>query len=266
MTEESLREIVSTLSRIDGGQLTAESPLTGPLTHSLGRARLDANLRSRFGIANPAIYSATTFGELCSVLGVAPASNAAEPAVPFAPVAQAQVEGAGSGIRIGTDVESITAMPTTADYWEDEFYKSTFTPREIGYALLQPSPQASFAAMWCAKEAVRKADPSLAQVDWQKLEVIHDDRGKPGIALNEALVPGSLSVSHTDEIAFAVFAFAPSSNSVHPSDSAPKQEGTGSSVSPEVASQGHVGRNTAMLAALALLLSIAALALSFLRR
>lgn len=256
MTEESLRETVSRLTRIDAEQITSSTTLTGSLGGSLGFAKLDAALRSRFGVSNPAIYTAATYGELCSILGLgalalAAADSPAEAAPAIAPIT---VPGAGNGIRIGVDVESITAMHTAADYREDEFYKNTFTPREIAYAVLQSLPPASFAAMWCAKEALRKADPALAQTPWQRMEVTHDAQGRPSLMVDGQQVAGSLSLSHTDEIAFAVFASAPPPAPPRPSPSPAI-----------VLPRGRAKTGAMLLAALALLISIAAFAVAWLQ-
>jgi holo-[acyl-carrier protein] synthase len=270
-TEETLREIVSTLGKVDRAQLTAETRLTGALASSFGRARLDANVRSRLGVNNPGIYSVATFGELCAVLGVkSPAKGtgangtgpaAAVPTAPSpapAPALSTEVFRTGSSIGIGVDVESVSAMPDVADYREDDFYKTIFTSREIAYALLQNSPRASFAAMWCAKEAVHKIDASLARMDWQRLEVIHDANGKPGITVDGRRMDGALSLSHTDEIAFAAFVVAPRPAPAAPAIPPPQQ--------PAVESQVHTSRIPAMVSLFALIISIAAFALLFVRR
>jgi holo-[acyl-carrier protein] synthase len=263
--EDTLREIVSTLGKLDPAQLTAETRLTGALGSSFGRARLDANVRSKMGFNNPGVYSAATFGELCTALGVKPSTTggAQVSAVPQtnSPAASTDGFGAGNGISIGVDVESVKAMPDVVDYWEDDFYKATFTSREIAHALLQTSPQASFAAMWCAKEALHKIDTSLARVEWQRIEVIHDANGKPGITVDGRRVDGALSLSHTDEIAFAAFVVAPvaapNPAPVVPADPPPRQ--------PAVQPQVGTGRMPAITSVFALLASLAALALSLMR-
>jgi phosphopantetheine--protein transferase-like protein len=261
MNEEILREIVSNLAKIDPGQLSAATPLNGPLGGSFGRARLDANLRSRFGVSNPAVYNVNTFGDLCAVLGVATSSN---PTPQTAAPSQAslippsEIQTAGSGVVVGADVESVSAMPEVSDYWEDDFYKTTFTSREIAHALLRPSPRASFAAMWCAKEALRKADASLANADWQMIEVTHDEFGKPAISVNGRQPVGVLSLSHTDEFALAVFVSAQLPQFIAPVSTLPAP------AVPAPAKRGRIG--TSLIAVIALLLSIAALAMSFIRR
>ena len=255
MTEENLRELICTLGRIDSGQLTAESSLADVVGNSLGMAKLDASLQSKLSVANPEIYKAATYGELCGVLGLGYAPGTPSPASPLRSVG---VQGMSSGISVGVDVGSIAEMPLPADYWEDDFYKMTFTGREIGFALLQPLPQASFAAMWCAKEAVRKADASLTQVDWKMLEVVHDAQGKPSILVDGKPTLGSLSLSHTDKIAFAVFAAVAQWSVSVPSPA-------GSILQQQTEGPRHNNRITKLTAAFALLFSIAALALAFLR-
>jgi phosphopantetheine--protein transferase-like protein len=259
MNEETLREIVSNLAKIDPGQLSAGTPLNGPLGGSFGRARLDANLRSRFGVSNPAVYNVNTFGDLCAVLGISTSSNlppqavASSPAVPILPN---ETRMGGSGVVVGADVEAVSAMPEASDYWEDDFYKTTFTSREIAHALLRPSPRASFAAMWCAKEALRKADSSLANTDWQMIEVTHDELGKPGIVVNGRQLAGALSLSHTDEFALAVFVSAQPAQQIAPVGALP---------APTVTAPLRQGSTvTSFMAFIALLLSIAAFAMSLL--
>jgi len=261
MNEEILREIVSNLAKIDPGQLSAATPLNGPLAGSFGRARLDANLRSRFGASNPAVYNVNTFGELCAALSIATSSSPAPQTTALSqtlPILPSETQTAASGVVVGTDVESVSAMPEVSDYWEDDFYKTTFTSREIAHALLRPSPRASFAAMWCAKEALRKADASLANADWQKIEVTHDERGKPGILVNGRQPAGTLSLSHTDEFALAVFVSAQLPQQIAPLRTLPAP------TVPAPPKRGSTG--TLLIAVIALLLSIAAFAMSFLHR
>jgi phosphopantetheine--protein transferase-like protein len=260
MNEQKLREIVSKLAKVDPGQLSAETPLNGPLGGSFGRARLDANLRSQFGVSNPAVYNVNTFGDLCAVLGIGTPSGPASVAAELSNISPLKVldrDTAGNGISVGADVESVAAMPEVSDYWEDDFYKSTFTSREIAHALLRPSPRASFAAMWCAKEALRKADASLGNVDWRTIEVTHDDLGKPGLLVNGRKPAGALSLSHTDDLAFAVFVFAQLPQRMAAPTSPLQQQ-------PIVVSQRNSGRSASIAAALALLLSVAALVYSLL--
>jgi holo-[acyl-carrier protein] synthase len=258
MTEDGLREIVSRIARIDPAQLNADSQLKAVLGNSLGLAKLDAALRSKFGISEPTVYGVRTFGDLCSLLSVGPSSDViTAPLASNPPIPSTRGHGTSNNISIGVDVESIAAMQGVSDYWDDDFYKNTFTPQEIAYALLQASPQASFAAMWCAKEAFRKSNATLAQLDWQRIEVVHDNQGKPGLLLSGQPVQGALSLSHTDEIAFAVFVAVEQFQTAAPAISIP-----------EVSTGRYLNVNsraTAMIAAFALIASILALVVSLLR-
>ena len=205
MSEAILKEIVSSIGRIDAGAITAATPLTGVLSGSLGRARLDAAVRARLAISNQAVYRVATFGELSAALGIGAASSTVEPPVSPASAAVPSAISSVQGLQLGIDVELVSAMPEASDYWEDEFYRKTFTPREIAYALLQPAPRSSFATMWCAKEAARKAIAAAAHADWQQLEVVHAEDGRPAMLL-DGVPAGSLTLSHAGEIAVAAFA------------------------------------------------------------
>jgi fatty acid synthase subunit alpha len=54
---------------------------------------------------------------------------------------------------VGVDTELISEFP----YWNQAFVEKNFTPLEIAHCSKQPSPQASFAGRWAAKEAAFKA-------------------------------------------------------------------------------------------------------------
>jgi len=254
MTEEHLRSTISKLAHVDSGIITWTSSLSRLLGNSLGQARLDAALRSEYGIVNQSIYKVGTFGELCSVLGIDSSSETVAAAPESAAALPTIARGSETSFRVGVDVESVKAMPVVLDYWNDDFYKNTFTNQEIAYALLQTSTQASFAAMWCAKEALRKTDAELRQADWQRLEVVHDSNGKPNLMV-DGLACGALSLSHTDEIAIAIFVAGPlpqQINSVYP-------------LPPASTPLTGTSRRYAVISILALLISIATLSISFLR-
>ncbi|MGO8757355.1 MAG: 4'-phosphopantetheinyl transferase superfamily protein [Terracidiphilus sp.] len=272
MTEETLRELIAALGNKEKEQIGSATPLNALLAGSLGRTRLDAALRNKHGVSNPGVYEAATFGDLCRLLGAAPQDGAAAAvAAPTEPAQATSVFSFETGIgakklQVGIDLEPIAALPAASDYWEDEFYKSTFTAREIAYALLQPSPQETFAGIWCAKEALRKADPTLAQAAWTALEVIHDGSGKPSMAVNGRPLEGALSVSHSGGMAVAVFVAGEPGQTgpapVDPVQAAPSTGKPGESTA-EVDRRG--GWSTA-IALVALLISIAALAIGLLHR
>lgn len=210
MTVESLKEFVASLSGKDKAQITASTRLSALLQGSLVRVRLEAGLRHRLGVAKAGVHQAVTFGDLCRSLGIEGDSpslqeTAQKAGVGQAPVINAKAEVATGGVHVGIDVEHMSALPETSDYWDHDFYKNIFSPREIAYALLQPFPRESFAGAWCAKEALRKARPALVQAEWTALEVVHDASGKPTMTIHGNAAGGAVSISHTSEFAIAVF-------------------------------------------------------------
>ncbi len=255
MTEEELKEIVAAVARVDRERIHSATSLADILGGSLGRARLDAAVRTRLGISSPAIYRATTYGDLQVALGRGdspPVNDGNHRDLP------SPVLSPGNGIAVGIDIELIASLPTVADYWEDEFYRRMFTSQEIAYALLQPQPRASLAAAWCAKEALRKAHAHLTHVDSTRIQVVHDPEGKPSLELDSVSVPGALSLSHTEEIAIAAFVASPSETPR--ADLVPP--------SPVVATISERRSSRAVVAAawLALLLACASIAFQILRR
>ena len=204
MTKDNLLEILAVISRQESNQIEDSYALDKLLAGSLGRAKLDAALRGKFSIAEPRIYQAATVGELSALLGLSGEASTATVASQNAPAAVA-VQTLSGGTQLGVDIESIADLPQVFDYWEDNFYKTTFTPAEIAYAVLQAEPRASFAAMWCAKEALRKADAAFATLDWQRIAVVHDAWGKPSLEVDDQPLGGALSLSHTRDYAIAVY-------------------------------------------------------------
>lgn len=204
---EKLKALVSELMQVPAETVDASTVFSGILASSLGRARLDAALRSRFGIANNGVYTVKTFGDLCRLLGTEISEADASVSVTSRNQPPALLTGASTaGIAVGVDIQSVDALPEVADYWEAEFYQHHFTRQEIAYALLQPNPRESFASAWCAKEALRKADSRWLDIDWQLTELTHASTGAPTLNSGEQPIPCSVSLSHTAGLAVAVVA------------------------------------------------------------
>lgn len=199
MTESEVREIVASLAGKAADEIQANTQLSGVVGGSLGRARLDAVLRSRAGQSFPVVYRAVTFGELAE--GICGVQSSAEPPKSLPRLSAGVVVGQA----VGVDIESVAALPEAVDYWETDFYREMFTANGIAYALMQSEPRATFAGMWCAKEAARKAVPAIAEVDWKSIEVVHDETGRPSIRWGSGATGGALSISHALEYAVAVF-------------------------------------------------------------
>ncbi|HUV95988.1 MAG TPA: 4'-phosphopantetheinyl transferase superfamily protein [Acidobacteriaceae bacterium] len=264
MTAEVLRELVASLGGKDKAEITDATALGSALQGSLGLVRLEGALRYKLGISNPKIGQTSTFGDLCSALGVARLDGTGPEATPVQElpphvIAFAQHSAPPHGVHVGIDVEAIAALPEASDYWEHDFYKSTFSPREIAYALLQPSPRATFAGQWCAKEALRKANSDLANAKWTSLEVVHDPSGKPEMTVDGRPAFGALSVSHSADVAVAVFVAA------EPTTQCPTQESKSAINFPSTAPPWG-GMKAFTLALLALLVAVAALMVAFLHR
>lgn len=124
---------------------------------------------------------------------------------------------ATDGSKVGVDVEEINAI----NIGNDTFVERNFTASEQAYCRKAPSPQASFAGRWSAKEAVFKAlgvSSKGAGAALADIEILSDDNGAPqvtlhGDALKAAKEAGvknvnvSISHSETQAIAVAVSAF-----------------------------------------------------------
>ncbi len=105
---------------------------------------------------------------------------------------------------IGIDIQLISDLPQTDDYWEDEFYKTKFTKEEIGYCLTRKNPVMSFAGIYACKEAIIKCNQV---VDVSQINILHDPNNKPVFA------NFNLSISHSGDYAIAIAVFDSNSSS-----------------------------------------------------
>jgi len=86
-------------------------------------------------------------------------------------------------IAIGVDVEDLNAINVD----NDNFLQRNFTAEEQEYANQQPSPQASFAGRWCAKEAVFKSmnlASKGAGAPMKDIEITRDENGVPKVIVS----------------------------------------------------------------------------------
>jgi phosphopantetheine--protein transferase-like protein len=221
-TRDLLRKTVADFFEVDVGQVGPTFPLTGRIVQSsIDRAALASRIRHQVGLNSKAVYTAATYEELEAGLipGVAqsvPASMGSPTAtlndratrVTTRSVRPAEPAPDGRPASCGIDMELIERFPSVADYWEDPFYKTCFTPAEIAYCLMQEAPAHHFAARWCAKEALKKCDPDLFSEEMKNLEVVSGDSQEP--LLNHYVggelrrLPHSVSISHTPLAAIAV--------------------------------------------------------------
>jgi fatty acid synthase subunit alpha, fungi type len=119
---------------------------------------------------------------------------------------------AADSSKVGVDVEDINAI----NIENQTFVKRNFTASEQAYCRKAPSPQASFAGRWSAKEAVFKAlgvSGKGAGAGLAEIEVLNDETGAPQVTLHgdalkaakQAVVKSvNVSISHSDTQAIAV--------------------------------------------------------------
>ena len=85
--------------------------------------------------------------------------------------------------KIGVDVESVEAVNID----NDTFVDRNFTAKEQEYCRNAPSPQASFAGRWSAKEAVFKSlgvESKGAGAGLKEIEVLNDKNGSPFVTVS----------------------------------------------------------------------------------
>ncbi|KAF2086578.1 hypothetical protein K490DRAFT_43995 [Saccharata proteae CBS 121410] len=114
--------------------------------------------------------------------------------------------------KLGVDVEAVTAINMD----NETFLDRNFTAKEREYCSKAPSPQASFAGRWAAKEAVFKAlavEGKGAGAPLKDIEVTNDGSGAPVVTLHgdaetaakkAGVKSVSVSISHNDDQAIAI--------------------------------------------------------------
>lgn len=120
-------------------------------------------------------------------------------------IVEALANSAG-GKDVGVDVETIRSI----NIENEEFLKRNFTDAELAYCWKAPSPQASFAGTWSAKEAVFKSlgvKSAGGGAPLKEIEIVRDENGKPqvrfhGSAAEKASKAGvknvKIAISHDD--------------------------------------------------------------------
>lgn len=86
---------------------------------------------------------------------------------------------------LGTDIVDVRRIAKLREQRSGQFATKWFTPAEVAYCESQARPEEHFAGRFAAKEAVWKA-LGLAwdgPVPWRAIEVVRDERGRPGIRL-----------------------------------------------------------------------------------
>jgi phosphopantetheine--protein transferase-like protein len=207
-----LQNMIATMLMVSPAEVSEGTSLAA-LNTSLGSAKVRLGLK-RLGLALPSGAAPATFGGLLAALSGDAAPQVTEKinSLPR-PLRSAVGNGGLAGLQVGLDVEDIRAMPVASDYWEHEFYRGSFAKSEIAYAVLQAEPRTHFAGFWCAKEALRKCDPSFAGIAPERTAVAHDGDGRPYLTFETEGIAERLahavSISHTADVATAVVVLVP---------------------------------------------------------
>jgi phosphopantetheine--protein transferase-like protein len=205
-TQEQLRSLLATMLMVAPAEIGSETSLA-VLNTSLGSARLRLGLK-RLGLTLPQSAKPATFAGLLTLLSGEAEPTAVQTVKAVTKSGPNSARAASGTLQVGLDVEDIRSLPAAVDYWEHDFYRSNFARSEIAYAVLEADPLTHFAGFWCAKEALRKCDPSFAEVPFDRIAVAHEAGGRPYLTLASDAAPERLphaaSISHTTDVATAV--------------------------------------------------------------
>ena len=116
-----------------------------------------------------------------------------------------------NSILVGTDLVEIQRFKTSLDDHGEALAMRLFTENEWAYCEKQHRPEASLAARFAAKEALRKIFGQWGHTDvvWRETEVGLEPSGAPRVILHgkaaerAAGYSFSLSLSHTEHYALA---------------------------------------------------------------
>ncbi len=101
-------------------------------------------------------------------------------------------------IKIGCDIVEISRIEKSIQ--NEHFLKSVFTENEISYC----RQAENFAGIFAAKEACLKAIGTGINIRLCKIEILHDENGKPFTQFLKEKYIFDLSISHDGNTAMAV--------------------------------------------------------------
>ncbi|HZK33323.1 MAG TPA: NAD(P)H-hydrate dehydratase [Tissierellaceae bacterium] len=117
-------------------------------------------------------------------------------------------------IKIGVDIVNINRIEKILISKRDQFLNKLFTEKEIKYISTKNYKANTIAGMFASKEAVSKALGSgIGYINWQDIEVLHNENGKPYISINVKLGKTmnelglndfEISISHERDYAIAI--------------------------------------------------------------
>ncbi|MBN9379469.1 MAG: 4'-phosphopantetheinyl transferase superfamily protein [Chitinophagaceae bacterium] len=187
--EEKIKEIVSAFTKVPVGDI---GPATLVDRQAVKSSILLHRMYARLAEEGVVVENYTAIKTFSDLVGNH------NKALPVASSIDRPPPPSSGDIGIGIDIEDLSTLPRTHDFRKDEFYTMNFTPSEIAYCVLQPDPYASFAGLFCAKEAIVKADGRHRPRAFNTIGITHDPEGRPSY-------PGfHLSISHAGGVAAAV--------------------------------------------------------------
>lgn len=118
-------------------------------------------------------------------------------------------------LRTGVDIVQINRIKNIIDTKRESFYNRIFTVNEIEYIKYKNHNEKTVAGLFAAKEAISKViGTGIGKIGWKDFEILHDDNGRPYVALgfsldfiNDKNINSiEISISHEKEyaIAFAI--------------------------------------------------------------
>ncbi len=201
---DRLREVIATMLLMPQDQITRDTSLKS-LESSLSGTRLRLALK-RAGLdglcANgvPATYGALE-AALTDIREVEAPREAGLTTIGV-------MESPPANLLIGIDIQQVTELPEAIDYCAHEMYRKVFAGIELAYAVANSDPRLHLAGFWCAKEALRKCDPSFLKADLTTTAVGHNADGRPYLCMVTPLgarrLPHAVSISHSGIFATAV--------------------------------------------------------------
>lgn len=206
--------VIAQIARTDPNALTPERTLGSlGLNKSLGLSVVRAALERKFQCKLASLRWQSTIADILAELAGAPvAPSTGFPAAAISPALssrrvapQARDENIGWGH--GIDIQEIAVLPEfTVGSDLAPFYPEHFSAKELDSAKSHADPRAHLAGLWCAKEAVRKAHPSLAQIPFSAIVIGHDAAGRPNVTLpgGGPIHPWSILISISHSTAYAV--------------------------------------------------------------
>lgn len=196
--EEKIKEIVSIYTKIPLEQIGSSTIIDrSAVNSSIMLHRMYAKLAEQ-GFFVQDYWDVKNFGSLLQRINGKSNNPDETPVTAHAPAQSYPKINEHNAGGIGIDIEEIDSMPGANDFREEVFYKMNFSASEIAYCILQPSPYASFAGLFAAKEALVKADSNYKNKAFNTIVIEHTETGKPSHG------DFNLSISHTKTTAVAV--------------------------------------------------------------